>query len=115
MLRLTVKLGASVFVGEDPTTPFGMISILGVRKSEVQIGIVAPRERMRIYRQEVVERVAGGREALEAIVARLKEECARSPWVPTTGTAAACSNLRATAGPASRHCTPLAAEHNDSC
>ena len=76
MLRLTVKLGTSIFVGEEPTMPTGMISNLGVRGSAVQIGIVAPREEMPVYRQEVVEREAGGPDALAAIVARLKERCA---------------------------------------
>jgi sRNA-binding carbon storage regulator CsrA len=77
MLRLTVKSGTSIFVGEDPIMPIGMISILGTRGSEVQIGIVALRENMRVYRQAVVEREAGGPKALELVIARLKQKCAR--------------------------------------
>ena len=72
MLRLTVKLGTSLFLGKEPRVPSGMISILGVRGSTVQIGIVAPKDEMPVYRQEIVEREAGGPRALEAIIARLK-------------------------------------------
>lgn len=75
MLRLTVKLGTSLFIGEGPTTPTGMISILGMRGSAVQIGIIAARNEMPVFRQEVVEREAGGPDALAAIVTRLKERC----------------------------------------
>jgi carbon storage regulator len=52
MLVLTRKIGEGIVIGDDIT-----ITIVEMKGGAVRVGIDAPREK-KIYRQEVVERIA---------------------------------------------------------
>jgi carbon storage regulator len=57
MLILTRRVGESVIVGNDIT-----VTIVGVRGSQVRIGISAPRE-VAVHRKEIAERIRSNRQA----------------------------------------------------
>ncbi|MEL6182779.1 MAG: carbon storage regulator CsrA [Myxococcota bacterium] len=61
MLTLTRKIGESIRIGDDI-----QIVVKEIRKNQVRIGIIAPRE-VKIYREEVYQNiVAENREASKA-------------------------------------------------
>lgn len=51
MLILTRKVGEVIMIGEDI-----VVKVLGVRSSQVKIGIEAPRE-LPVHRHEIFERI----------------------------------------------------------
>ena len=51
MLILTRKIGEKLVIGDDVT-----VSVLGVKVSQVRIGIVAPIE-VQVHREEIYQRI----------------------------------------------------------
>ena len=55
MLILTRRVGESLMIGDDVT-----ITVLGVKGSQVRIGVKAPKE-VAVHREEILDRIAEDR------------------------------------------------------
>jgi carbon storage regulator len=60
MLILTRRVGETIRIGEDV-----VVTVLGVKGNQVRVGVDAPRS-VEVHREEIYERIAGGRSGREA-------------------------------------------------